>query len=101
MDEESVAFNLACTGAIKSEVLNVDEIAVYLLEYLNNNYPDVLKKRYNIDAFSDVLEAYESIGKKIGAFKNGEVLYEKVSLKVLNDLKNEYIKGVTFDDIKQ
>ena len=99
LDEETVAFNLACTGAIKNEILNVDEITVYLLEYLNNNYPDLLKERYNLDTFSDVLEAYEVIGKKIGAYKNGEVEYEKVSLKVLNDLKNEYIKGVTFDDI--
>ena len=99
LDEEVVALNLACTGAIKNEILNVDEIAVYLLEYLNNNYPDILKERYNMDTFSDVLEAYDTIGKKIGAFKNGEVEYEKVSLRVLNDLKNEYIKGVTFDDI--
>ena len=98
-DEEKVALNLACTGAIKSEILNADEIAVYVLEYLNNYYPGILKERYSIDTFSDVLEAYDVIGKKIGAFKNGEVEYEKVSLKVLNDIKNEYIKGVTFDDI--
>ena len=100
LDEERVALNLACTGAIKSEVLNVDEIAVYLLEFLNDNYPEILKARYNIESFTDVLEAYENIGKRIGAFKNGEIDYEKVSFKLLNDLKNEYIKGVTFDDIK-
>ena len=97
-DEEKVALNLASTGAIKSEILNADEIAVYVLEYLNNNYPNLLKERYNVDPFSDVLEAYETIGKKIGAYKNGEVEYEKVSLKILNDIKGEYLKGVTFDD---
>ena len=100
LDEEKVALNLACTGAIKSEVLNVDEIAVYLLEFLNKHYPSILKERYGLDSFTDVLEAYEVIGKKIGAFKNGEIEYERVSMKLLNDLKNEYIKGVTFDDIK-
>ena len=97
-DEEQVALNLACTGAIKSEILNADEIAVYVLEYLNNYYPNLLKERYNVEPFSDVLEAYETIGKKIGAFKNGEVEYEKVSIKILNDIKGEYLKGVTFDD---
>ena len=51
-----------------------------------------------MDTFSDVLEAYETIGKKIGAYKNGEVDYEKVSIKILNDIKGEYLKGVTFDD---
>jgi ribosome biogenesis GTPase A len=97
-DEEKVALNLAATGAIKSEILNADEIAVYVLEYLNDNYPNLLKERYNVDTFSDVLEAYETIGKKIGAYKNGEVDYEKVSIKILNDIKGEYLKGVTFDD---
>ena len=97
-DEEKVALNLAATGAIKSEILNADEIAVYILEYLNDNYPNLLKERYNVDTFSDVLEAYEVIGKKIGAYKDGEVDYEKVSIKILSDIKGEYLKGVTFDD---
>ena len=60
-DEEQVALNLACTGAIKSEILNADEIAVYVLEYLNENYPNLLKERYNVEPFSDVLEAYEVV----------------------------------------
>ena len=40
---------------------------------------------------------YETIAKKIGAFKNNEIIYDKVSLKVYNDLVSEKIKGVTFD----
>ena len=40
---------------------------------------------------------YEVIAKKIGAFKNGEADYERVSLKVYNDVISGNIKGVTFD----
>ena len=97
-DEEKVALNLAATGAIKSEILNVDDIAVYILEFLANNYPTILKERYKIDNVDDFEEVYDTIAKNIGAMHHGEADYEKVSLKVLNDLKNEYIKGVTFDN---
>ena len=44
------------------------------------------------------MEVYERIGKSIGAFKHGEVEYDRVSNKIINDLKNEYIKEVTFDN---
>ena len=43
------------------------------------------------------MEAYETIGKKIGATRNGEVDYERVSTKIINDIKLEKIKGITFD----
>ena len=43
------------------------------------------------------MEAYEIIGKSIGAIKGGEVDYDRVSIKIINDIKTEKIKGVTFD----
>ena len=98
-DEEIVALNLAATGAIKSEILNVDDIAVYILQFLAKNYPLILKERYKIENVDDLEEVYELIANNIGAVKKGEVDYEKVSLKILNDLKNEYIKGVTLDNV--
>ena len=50
-----------------------------------------------ITKLKDVLEAYEIIAKNIGAMKNGEVDYERVSLKIVNDIKSESVKGITFD----
>ena len=45
----------------------------------------------------EILKKVEEIGKKIGAMKHGEVDYDKVSLKIVNDIKGEKIKGITFD----
>ena len=56
-----------------------------------------MKERYGIKKLTDVLEAYEIIAKNIGAMKNGEVDYERVSLKIVNDIKSESVKGITFD----
>ena len=46
---------------------------------------------------TDIMASYETIGKKIGAMKHGEVDYDKVSIKIVNDIKGEKIKGITFD----
>lgn len=96
LDDELVALNIAATGGIKSEILNMDQICIHILNFLYDNYNDKLKELYNIDD-NDVMTMYEVIAKKIGAFKNNEIEYDKVSLKVYNDVVNERIKGITFD----
>lgn len=96
-DSQELALNLASMSAIRSEILNVDELAVHILTQLYNYYPDILKERFNIDNIDDFVEVYNVIGKSIGAYKNGEADYDRVSNKIVNDVKNEYIKGITFD----
>ncbi len=96
LDDEIGALNIAATGGIKKEVLNLDEICVHILNTLYKYYPEKLKEYYGITS-NEVMEMYETIAKKIGAFKNNEIIFEKVSEKVYNDLVGEKIKGVTLD----
>lgn len=98
-EDKDVALNLASMTAIKSEILDKDEIAVYILQKLEKYYPLLLKTRYNIDYVDeDLCETYDAIGKKIGAIiSGGEIDYNRVSDYILNDIKNEYIKNITFD----
>lgn len=95
-DEENVALNIASTGGIRSEILNMDEICLHILNFLYDNYNSLIQEKYGIKN-NDVMEMYETIAKKIGAFKNGEADYDKVSTKVYNDVISGNIKGVTFD----
>ena len=98
-DNQKVALNLASMTAIKQEILDKDELAVYILNTLDKYYPNILKERYNIDCVEeDICETYDRIGKKIGAIvSGGEIDYNRVSEYILNDIKNEYVKGITFD----
>jgi len=102
-NEELVALNLASMTAIKQEVLNIDEIAIHILKTLYNYYPDILRLRYNVTELDeDFIEVYEKIGKKIGAIiSGGEIDYDRVSNYILNDIKNEYVKNITFDRIEE
>lgn len=100
-EDKEVALNLSSMTAIKQEILDKDEIAIHILKKLYNFYPELLKMRYNITELDeDFIDVYETIGKKIGAFLSGkEVDYNRVSDYILNDIKNEYIKNITFDRI--
>lgn len=97
---EEVGLNLASMSAIPRDILPVDRVAVHILNKLNDFYPLFLKQRYNIEKMdNDELEnIYDIIGKKMGAIvSGGEIDYDRVSRTILEDIKNERIKGVTFD----
>ena len=98
--EDDIAYNLASLTAIKEEVLPVNQVVNYILNTLYKLYPEKLKERYGITSYSDdeFVDALDIIGKKRGCLiKGGEIDYDKVFSIVLNDIKNGYIKEITFD----
>lgn len=102
LSDEEVALNLASLTAIPRDILPVDRIAIHILNKLNEYYPDILKSRYNLDYVDNDLldEVYDTIGRRIGAVvSGGEIDYDRVSKTILEDIKNERIKGITFDRI--
>ena len=100
IEDNEEALSLASTGSIKMDILNITDIGGYLVSFLKNYYPDVLKKRYNIEVDIDPLIVFERIAKTIGAYNNGEVNYERVSERIYHDVVSGKIKGVTFDQWK-
>lgn len=96
--DEKHAFNLASFTAIKEEILPLFEVAKYILNTLYKYYPVIFKERYTSTLNEDIVITLEEIGKKRGCLiKGGEVDYDKVIALIINDVKNGYIKGVTFD----
>ena len=67
----------------------------------NVNY-DILKNRYGVDHVAeDLCVTYDAIGKKIGArISGGEIDYDRVSTFIVNDMKQDVIKCVTFDRLE-
>ena len=92
--------NLASCAAINIEILDKHEVACHILNKLSSYYPNILKERYNLDEFNNDLieESYEIIGKKYGCLiKGGEIDYTRVSNQIINDVRNENVKNITFD----
>jgi ribosome biogenesis GTPase A len=98
-NSENLALNLASMTVIKEEIINPDLIAIHILKTLYNFYKDKLKDNFGIDYYSD--DEIEELFTRISKFRNipikNEVDYEKVSLLIINSIKQEKIKGITFD----
>ena len=101
-EEEKVAYNLASLTAIKEEVLPIEKVVCYIIETLYKYYPNILFERYNVKELDeDFIEVFDTIGKKRGCLiRGGEVDYDRVCNIIINDLKEGYIKGITFDRIE-
>ena len=98
LDDEKTALNLAAMTAIKEEILDTEEVAIYIIKNMLKYYPNNIISRYNLPTSKDIIEIIDSIGKKIGAIKNQEVNYEKVYTTVIKDLRDGYLGKITFDE---
>ena len=98
--EEANAFNLASFTAIREEILPLFEVVEYVLRTLEKYYPKLLKERYNLEELNDdILCDLEEIGRRRGCLiKGGEIDYDKVMSLIMSDIKNGYIKPITFDE---
>ena len=97
INDIEVAKNLASMTAIKEEVLNIDEIAIYIINKMLSLYKDNIVNRYNLSSTDDLIEILDQIGKKIGAIKNNEVDYDRVYLRIIKDLQEGRLGNITFD----
>ncbi|HPE14390.1 MAG TPA: ribosome biogenesis GTPase YlqF, partial [Bacilli bacterium] len=99
-DNKIVANNLASMTAIKEEILPKESVVDYILTMLYKYYSNILKNEYNLDNYDteSYYEALEIIGKKRGCLaKGGTVDENRVIDLIIGDIKNEKIKGITFD----
>ena len=99
LDDDTVAHNLAAMTAIKEEVLDSEDIAIYIIQKMLKEYPDNIINRYNITEKEDIIIILDEIGKKIGAFRNSETDYDRVYKRVIKDLQDGYLGKITFDNI--
>ena len=100
LEQEKEAFNLASTTAIKEDILPKEEIAIYIIKFLDKYYPNILASNYGITDISDFYEVYELIGKSRGFISKGGIVDDdRVTNLIINDIKQGKIKGITFDRV--
>jgi len=96
---ENQAMNLALTGAIKEQVLDIWEIASYLTTKSPQRIKELIKKRYGIDELpDDALAAITEIAKKRGfLLKGGEYDVERAAQMTLTEFKNGKLGKLTLE----
>lgn len=99
-EDRNVAVNLAYTGAIRDEIMEVELLAYSLLEYLRDNYPAQLCERYKLSNTSDLPghEILELIGRKRGCvISGGEIDTERAANILLDELRGCKIGKITLE----
>lgn len=99
-EDQTVGYRLAAIGTIKDQVLSLQDIVVFAIRYMQEHYPALLFERYGITSeMQDMVEAFETIGKKYGALESGgEVNYDKVSDILLRDLRTGKLGRITLEE---
>ncbi len=100
-EERTVAENLALTGAIKDQILDVEELASVLCSRLASIDPDAFFTRYAIsEEYRNATgyELLEAVGKKRGFLvKGGEVNTERTALMLLDELRSCKIGRISLE----
>lgn len=100
-DDNTTSLNLAFTGAIKDEIMDIETLALRLIERLSENYSDRIIKRYKLDSFSDdPLTNMDNIARKRGCIMKGnEIDYERVATIILNEFRDNQFGDISLERI--
>ena len=98
-EDKEAGYKLALTGAIKDSIVNMEDLAVYGLRFLEAHYPNRLSDRYGLTTVGDdILKVFNQIGSLRKVYTTGgEVEYDKVAELIVRDIRNEYLGKLTFD----
>ena len=97
-EDQQVGMMLAFIGSIKDELLNTEELAAELILRLNQDYPGVLERKYQIIADQDTYAVLERIAKSRHCLLRGNELdTEKAALLMLDDFRSGRLGRLTLE----
>ncbi len=99
-EDQSVGLNLAYTGAVRDEVMDLEELASHLMAYLGSHYPQTLEARYKItpEAEESGYDLLVRAGKKRGfLISGGEVDTERMAKILLDEFRGGKLGRFTLE----
>ena len=99
-EDQSVGLNLAYTGAVRDEVMDLEELACHLMEFLAARYPQALESRYKITPESGELgyDLLVKAGRKRGfLISGGEVDTERMAKILLDEFRGGKLGRFTLE----
>ncbi|MDR2465100.1 MAG: ribosome biogenesis GTPase YlqF [Streptococcaceae bacterium] len=97
-EDQEVAKKLALTGAIKDQLLHLDDLAIYALEIFSKDYPEDLRLRFKLTEEDLKMESPELL-MKIAQLRGFREDYERASEMIVNEVRSGKIGRFTLDRI--
>ena len=97
--DKTVGINLAICGSIKDDIINLDELALILLEKLAESHKNLLLQKYSIEG-DDRIAWLSQIAVSRGCIKSGgEADISKAAACVLDDFRKGAIGRITLERV--
>lgn len=97
-EDERVGLLLAVSGAIRDEILPLEDVAVWAIKYLMDEYPTAIEQRYGIETSRDPYEMLMRIGRKRNMLLNGnEVDWKRTIDTFMKELRQDKLGRITWE----
>ena len=98
-EDEQVGLNLAFTGAIKDEIMDIEELAFNLVKKLEVDFKDELMTRYKLDHLSEeTIENLDNIARKRGCLiSGGNIDYNRIAVILLDEFRGGKIGRISLE----
>lgn len=97
-EDQMVGLKLALIGSIKDELLNADELAMWLIHYLKENYQGCLAERYNAREDAGDLEVLSAIAENRSCrLKGNELDLSKAAVLLIDDFRSGRLGKISLE----
>ncbi len=101
-EDQKVGMRIAFIGSINDEILYPEEMAYELLKFLAEEYPGILKERYEIDECEDGNIMLNDIAIKRACLKKGGAAdTERAAKLIINDFRSTKIGKITLEKVDE
>ena len=103
-EDPEVGIRLAFTGAIKDDVVDIEELAMRLMDYLGRNYPRAISERYKVtvEDGDDGWALLQKAARRRGfLISGGEVDTERMSRIMLDEFRGGKLGRFTLETVPE
>ena len=101
-DDPTVAENLAFTGAIRDNIMDIETLGANLMSRLKTEYPERLKERYKIDIDDELTGfdlLYKAAVKRGFLISGGQVDRERMAIILLDEFRGGKLGRISLEHI--
>lgn len=100
-EDQMVGLRLAMIGSIKDEILNITDLAISMIQFMQENYPNELQERYQLEEIeAEPVSILEEVAKVRSCKKAGNLLdLDKAATLLMEDFRSGKLGKITLEQV--